>query len=220
MTQHRVHHPVFARVYARVVDQMERQGVAEHRDELVEGLRGRVVEVGAGTGPMFGHYPDTVTEVVAIEPEPYLRAIATKTAAESALPIHVLDGTADEMPFPDASFDAAVCSLVLCSVAEPAVVLRELHRVLRPDGELRYYEHVRAGRPRTARLQRAVDVVWPHVAGGCHTARDTPTTIRSAGFDVVAERHFEFRPSFVAAPVAPHVIGRARARAHEASSTP
>jgi len=205
-----VHHPIFARLYARLADQMERHGVAEHRDELVRGLSGRVVEVGAGTGLMFGHYPATVTEVVAVEPEPILRAKATAAGARAAVHVSVHDAVADELPFPDASFDAVVASLVLCSVPEQATALAELRRVLRAGGELRYYEHVLGERAGQQRLQRATDVVWPWFAGGCHTARDTPAAIAASGFEIVEERRFEFRPCVAAAPVAPHVIGRAR----------
>ncbi|HEX5615621.1 MAG TPA: class I SAM-dependent methyltransferase [Acidimicrobiia bacterium] len=214
-----VHHPVFARVYARLADQMERHGVAEHRDELVRGLSGRVVEIGAGTGLMFGHYPAEVTEVVAVEPEPTLRTRAAIAGARAQVPVSVHDAVADDLPFPDASFDAAVASLVLCSVRDQASALAELRRVLRPGGELRYYEHVLGERAAQQRLQRATDVVWPWFAGGCHTARDTPRAIRAAGFEVEEERRFTFRPSVLAAPVAPHVIGRAR-RVRDASMTP
>jgi ubiquinone/menaquinone biosynthesis C-methylase UbiE len=205
-----VHHPVFARMYARMADEFEAKGAAEHRDEALRGLTGRVVEVGAGTGANFGHYPASVTEVVAVEPEPYLRDIAARAATTAPVPATVVDGVADRLPLDDASCDAGVASLVLCTVPDPAAALAELRRVIRPGGELRFFEHVRAESPGFARFQRIVDVAWPRLGGGCHTSRDTVAAIEGAGFDVETMRRFAFRPSLVVAPVAPHVIGVAR----------
>jgi ubiquinone/menaquinone biosynthesis C-methylase UbiE len=126
----------------------------DHRRRLLEGLRGTVVEIGAGHGLNFPLYPPEVSEVVAIEPEPTLRSKA-ETAAESlTVPIRVLAGIADELPLPDSSADAAVVSLVLCSVPAQEHALAEIRRVLRPEGELRFYEHVisRCRRPNPSRL--------------------------------------------------------------------
>jgi ubiquinone/menaquinone biosynthesis C-methylase UbiE len=126
------------------------------------------------------------------------------------VPVTVVDGVADHLPLDDASCDAGVASLVLCSVPDQAASLAELHWVIRPGGELRFYEHVRSTTPGLARLQRAVDVVWSHLIGGCHTNRDTVAAIEAAGFTVEEVRSFTFRPAITNAPVAPHVVGRAR----------
>lgn len=206
----RVNHPIFARLYERLAPKFDAKGGAAHRDELLDGLAGRVVEVGAGTGANFPHYPATVTEVVAVEPEPYLRARAEQNATAAPIAITVVDGVADRLPLESASCDAGVASLVLCSVPDQAAALRELIRVIRPGGELRFYEHVRSRSRRLARLQQVVDVIWPHVAGGCHTSRDTVAAIEAAGFTLEAVHAFTFRPVITNAPVAPHVIGTAR----------
>ena len=205
-----VHNPVFARLYDRVSARAEKTGQREHRRELLAGLSGRVVEVGAGNGLNFPHYPPEVDEVVAVEPEAYLRGRAREAAAGSAVSVRVVDGLAEQLPLEDGSADAGVFSLVLCSVPSQAAALAELGRVLRPGGELRFYEHVRGEGAAFAHLQRAADLVWPHVAGGCHTHRDTPRAIQSAGFAVETCRRFPFRPCSVLAPIAPHVLGRAR----------
>ena len=128
--------------------------------------------------------PATVTEVIAVEPEPYLRGRAEEAAARAAVKITVVDGTASSIPLDDASVDAGVASLVLCSVPDQAAALAELHRVIRPGGELRFYEHVIADNDRWARRQRRADPIWTRLAGGCHLNRDTATAIRDAGFEI------------------------------------
>ena len=210
-----VRHPIFARVYERIAPAAEKAGAAEHRDRLLAGLTGRVVEVGAGTGLNFGHYPPSVTEVVAVEPEPYLRARATEAAAQAAVPVTILDGAAGALPLPDGSVDAGVASLVLCSVSDQAAALAELHRVIRPGGELRFYEHVAAGDPGLARWQRRLDPVWTLFSGGCHVNRDTEATIAVAGFEIEACERFPFQPCLMAKIVAPHILGRARRASSE-----
>jgi SAM-dependent methyltransferase len=206
-----VHHPLFARAYAAIADAADRAGVGDHRDELLAGATGRVVEVGAGLGNNFAHYPPTVDEVLAVEPEPYLRHRAEEAAARAPVPVTVVAGVADGLPCEDGWADVAVASLVLCSVADPGAALREMLRVVRPGGELRFYEHVVAHRRGALQgLQRGLDVVWPHVAGGCRLTRDTPAAISAAGWSIESVRRFDFRPSVLAAPVAPHVLGLAR----------
>jgi len=205
-----VHHPLFARGYARMAAKAESKGAAAHRTELLAGLTGRVIEVGAGNGLNFAHYPDTVEHVLAVEPEPLLRDLATKASEHAPVTVEVVDGVADALPAEDAAFDAGVASLVLCSVADQDQALTELWRVIRPGGELRFYEHVRADTPGFARFQRAIDVIWPHVGGGCHTSRDTQSAIERAGFEVLTSRRFRFIPCWLAGPVAPHVVGVAR----------
>jgi ubiquinone/menaquinone biosynthesis C-methylase UbiE len=208
-----VRHPIFARVFDRLSRKVEDRGQAEHRGELLAGLEGRVIEVGAGNGLNFAHYPASVAEVVAVEPEPYLRERAQEAAATARAAIRVVDGTAERLPAEAASFDAGVASLVLCSVADQAAALGELRRVIRPGGELRFYEHVRAGGPGMARAQRIADrTFWPYLAGGCHASRETAAAIAAAGFEIEACRSFRFAPSPLVALVAPHVLGVARRR--------
>ena len=206
-----VRHPLFARLYARLSVAEEAKGTAEHRAEMLAGLRGRVVEIGAGNGLNFSHYPREVEEVVAVEPEPYLREIAERSAKGNvSVPVTVVDGTADDLPLHGASCDAAVCSLVLCSVSDQARALAEVRRVLRPGGELRFYEHVLADTPGLARLQRAIDVIHPHVAGGCHVTRDTEQAIIDAGFEITSIRRFRFAPALLVKQAAPKILGTAR----------
>jgi ubiquinone/menaquinone biosynthesis C-methylase UbiE len=205
-----VHHPLFARFMAAVAARAEGGEEDDIRRELLAGLRGRAIEIGAGTGPNFRLYPDTVTEVVAVEPEDYLRGKAEEAASRGSVPIRVVDALADRLPFEDASFDAAVAAQVLCSVPSQANALAELRRVVKPGGELRFYEHVLARQPRYARFQRLAGLVTPHLAGGCHPDRDTGRAIEEAGFEIERCRRFDFRPSLLDLPVAPRILGAAR----------
>jgi ubiquinone/menaquinone biosynthesis C-methylase UbiE len=202
--QRPVHHPLFARVYARVGHRMDAV-IGDHRRRLLAGLSGRVLEVGAGNGLNFPHYPATVTEVLAIEPEPYLRRRALAAARQAPVPIRVVDGTAEALPAPDATVDAVVASLVLCTVADPDQALAEARRVLRPGGRLGFYEHVRATDPRLARWQDRLERPWGWLVGGCHPNRDTVAAIAAAGLRLVALDRFDL--AAMPALARPHVLG-------------
>jgi ubiquinone/menaquinone biosynthesis C-methylase UbiE len=203
-------HPVFARVYEKVAEMSERRGGAEHRQRLLAGLSGRVIEVGAGSGANFAHYPTTISEVVAVEPEPYLRERAQRAAAQAPVSVSVVDGGADQLPGEAGTFDAGVAALVLCTVPDQQRALAELFRVIRPGGELRFYEHVIAHPKWESRFQRLADATfWPHVAGGCHLARDTTSGIEQAGFVIESCERFPFSPAPFLLPD-PHILGVAR----------
>lgn len=206
-----VRHPIAARLFASEVGPIDARGAAEHRARLLHGVAGRVLEIGAGTGISFSDYPrNAVSELVAIEPEPYLRARAEQAAAVSPITITVIDAAAEQIPFDDATFDVAVAARVLCSVHDLGAALDELHRVIRPGGELRFYEHVVSADPRYARCQHALDLIWPRLVGGCHVSRDTAGAITEAGFTLETLDRFTFRPGFLAAPTVPYILGRAR----------
>ncbi|MFC8228460.1 class I SAM-dependent methyltransferase [Streptomyces sp. NPDC057287] len=207
-----VQHPVFARFYARMsVTADLKGGVAAHRDELLAGLSGRVIEIGAGNGLNFAHYPGAVSEVVAIEPERSLRQLAAGAGLRAEVPVDVVPGTAEALPVKSEAFDAAVASLVLCTVRDLPRALAEIKRVLRPGGELRFFEHTLAPGGALASAQRAVDrTFWPTLFGGCHTARDTVAAIESAGFELGVCRRFRIPERGVQVPSSPCVIGVAR----------
>lgn len=205
-----VRHPIFARLYALVGPLMDRGGLADRRRELLAGLAGRVIEVGAGSGLNFTHYPPAVTGVLAVEPEPRLRRIAERAAGQVSVPLEVVDAVAERLPAGDGAFDAAVASLVLCTVSDPQRATRELHRVIRPGGELRFLEHVRADGGALRRVQRLLDAAgWPAFSGGCHTSRDTVALITEAGFTLDRISRFRFPEGGVTMPTSPHVLGAA-----------
>ena len=210
MPVRRISHPVFARYYARISPAMDKGGMAAHRRQLLHGLTGPVIEIGAGNGLNFSHYPAGVTRVLAIEPDPHLREIARRNAAQAPVPVEVREGIAEELPADDAAFHAAVAALVLCSVADQQAALREIHRTLRPGGQLRFLEHVRAGTPALRGVQRLLDAtIWPALAGGCHTGRDTAAAIEQAGFAIDQLDPFRFPDTRLTMPATPHMRGTA-----------
>lgn len=188
------------------------RAVREHREALVRGLRGVVVEVGCGSGSLFPFYEaGGAQRVIAVEPEPYLRGQAARAAIQAAVPIDVVDGVAGTLPVETGSVDAVVCCLVLCSVPNQAAALAEFARVLRPGGELRYFEHVAepAGTA-SRRIQELLDRsgLWGWIGGGCHVARETGEAIHAAGFSIGTERVETLGPPLV--PVRRHLLGTAR----------
>ena len=208
MTSQTLDHPFFARMWT-VMSAHETPLLRRLRTENLAGLRGRVLEVGAGTGTNFEFYPAEVREVVALEPETRLAPIAREAAAAAPVPVTVIESTIETLPPGTEPFDAVVCSLVLCSVDEPDAVLRQLNSVLRPGGELRYFEHVASPGWRGA-LQKVADAtVWPRIAGNCHTHRNTEQAILAAGFTITAARHQMTFPAWVPLPVAEMSVGRA-----------
>lgn len=187
---------------------MNRRGGAEHRRRLLSGLQGSVIDVGAGEGASFGLYPSTVTDVLAVEPDDYLRGLASHRAASAPVPVVVVAGSAEHIPAPDAGADAVVCSLVLCSVADQGKALAEIFRVLRPGGTLAYYEHVRSDVRLIAAAEDVLTPAWQRMAGGCHPNRDTLRAITAAGFQPKDNERFRFAPHPLAPPLA-HILGHA-----------
>ncbi|MYX37899.1 MULTISPECIES: class I SAM-dependent methyltransferase [unclassified Streptomyces] len=216
VTREPVHHPLFARFYARCGPVMDaRAGFAAHRETALAGLTGRVIEIGAGSGLNFRHYPRTVAEVVAIEPERHLRRLAVDAAQHAEVPVDVVPGVAEALPVKSEAFDAAVASLVLCSVRDQKRALAELHRVLRPGGELRLLEHCRAEGRGHAALQWVADrTLWPLLFGGCRTGRDTLAAAEAAGFEVLELRRFHVpergKGLTLPLPSSPHILATVR----------
>lgn len=199
--------PLFARIWT-FMSSHETDWLRDRRRENLAGLSGRVLEVGAGTGSNFAFYPDAVTEVVAVEPESQLREAAVAAAAAAPVPITVVASTVEALD-PAEPFDAIVCSLVLCSVERPEAVLRQLFSLLKPGGELRYFEHVASPGVRGG-LQRLADAtIWPRLFGNCHTHRETEQMITAAGFVVDRARRGQQFPAWVPLPVSEFALGSA-----------
>lgn len=182
-------HPLFAALYDRMTARAEQAGLADLRASVIAPASGRTLELGAGTGANAAHYPQAVTELILTEPDPHMaRRLREKLAdAPPGPPYEVVEAGAERLSFDDASFDTVVCTLVLCTVGDPARACAEIARVLRPGGRLLLLEHVRDPAAGTLgtwqdRLRRP----WGWVAGGCHPNRDTSATLAAAGFEVAA----------------------------------
>jgi ubiquinone/menaquinone biosynthesis C-methylase UbiE len=177
--------------------------IGSERKRLVSRASGLVLDVGAGPGPNLPLFPPEA-RVVAAEPDPHmLRRL--RQAARRRPQTHVVQARAEALPFRDGTFDAVVCTLVLCSVGDLHASVRELFRVLRPGGSLFFYEHVRAASRFWARVQDLFTPLWRRLAAGCHPNRDTVAALRQAGFRVEEVRACAVGPY----PTRPHVHGAA-----------
>lgn len=178
-----VHTPdrrVFAAAYSWLEQRAERAGLGERRQKLLSSARGRVLEVGGGTGSNLRHYPSSVEDIVVLEPDKAMRRRLERRLAASPSPVTVRRSSLDDADLPAASFDTVVCTFVLCSVADLDVAVRRVRSLLAPGGQLLFLEHVRAPGWRH-RLQRAATPAWRRLAGGCHLGRDVPGAVRAAG---------------------------------------
>ena len=193
--------------YDWLFDRVDPLGGTDHRRRLVEQATGEVLEIGAGTGRNLPMYC-TATRVVALEPGPGMRARANHAAQAAHVAVEVIDDRAEDLPFPDATVDTVVASLVLCTVPDPAQTLAEASRVLRPGGTLRFYQHVRADDPQLARWQDRLERPWGWLAGGCHSNRDVVAAITAAGFRMLELDRFDFQ--IMPPLVRPHVLGVAQ----------
>lgn len=176
-----------AALYDRVLAPSEHAGLAEIREDLLRVARGRVLEIGAGTGLNLAHYPAEIESLTLDEPDPFMARHLRDRLEDEPPPfaVSLRDESADSLEDERASYDTVVSTLVLCTVADPLAVLAEVDRVLKPDGQLLFLEHVRD--PSDGRLgfwQDRLERPWRWVAGGCHPNRDTEATLRGAGFEL------------------------------------
>jgi SAM-dependent methyltransferase len=201
-------HPIYAAVYDRYNRGAERTWLGDCRRLALGPARGRILEIGAGTGMNLPLYHD-VDEVIACEPDPAYRRQLHRRVPDAAVPVEVVDAAAERLPFPDGGFDTAVSTLVLCSVDDPRRCAKELHRVLRPGGMLVLVEHVRTSAGGWRRVAQDASVpFWRLFVGGCRTNRPTIDTLRSAGFEVTELRRFN--PPHVPFVMFPFVVALAR----------
>lgn len=194
-------HRLFAAIYDRLNAQAERSWLERRRADLVARATGEVLEIGAGTGANLAYYRN-VERVVAAEPDPAMRSRLTSRLDRAAVPVEVSGAPAEHLGLPDASVDTVVCTLVLCSVADPDAALAEVRRVLRPGGQLLALEHVR-GEGRRARWQDRVTPLWRRVGAGCHPNRDTGSAVERAGFHIARQDAFD--PPRVPAIIRPFI---------------
>jgi len=186
-------HPLFAAVYDRFTRSAERKFLGAHRAWLGARATGRVLDIGAGTGANLP-YMKAGAEIIAVEPDPYMLERGRRRARTLGRAVTFLPDAAESLSLETASVDAALATLVLCTVADPARALGEIGRVLRPGGRLLFLEHVRIDHPLWGRVQDAVTPLWRTLFAGCHPNRDTVTAIERAGFAVVELERYAFGP--------------------------
>jgi ubiquinone/menaquinone biosynthesis C-methylase UbiE len=197
---------VFAALYDRIMRRGEERTMRKRRGELVAKARGRTLEIGAGTGANIPYYPDAVAEVILAEPFEPMRRQLERKLRQSGKSASTMDASAEALPLDDESVDTVVSTLVLCTVDFPDRALAEIARVLRPDGQFLFIEHVRSHAPRVARWQDRLETPWRHFAAGCRCNRDTVASIAAAGFTT---EHEDVQWKGAPPIVASIVIGRA-----------
>lgn len=206
-----------AKLYDKSMRDAEAKCLQNWRATLLNHASGAVLEIGSGTGSNIKHYPDTITKLVLLEPNPHMcNQLKLKLPANSSYPIELLGGNAESLPFPDASFNTVVSTLVLCSVKNSEKTLSELHRVLVPEGRLIFIEHVAAS-PDTSRRkwQHRIEPIWKIIFSGCHLTRQTEEAITRTGFVIEEITRQSMRG---VPPVArPSIRGVAVKSAHTAS---
>ncbi|HXF30612.1 MAG TPA: class I SAM-dependent methyltransferase [Solirubrobacterales bacterium] len=181
----------FARFYDRALKATEEAGLEAMRTALLAEARGRVVEIGAGTGVNVPLYRAGIEDLTLVEPDPHMaaRLRARLAEGEGGVPKHLVEASAETLPFADDTFDTAVATLVLCTIPDPVAAIAELARVLKPGGRLLFIEHVRSDDPARARWQDRLEKPWRFLADGCHCNRDTEANLRASAFEVETVEH-------------------------------
>jgi len=172
----------FSALYDRAFEATEEAGLRDMRRDLLAQARGRVLELGAGTGLNLELYPEGIESLTLTEPDPHMTKQLRKKLAESDRSAELVEAPAEKLPFDDDSFDTAVVTLVLCTVPDQTAALEEIRRVLKPDGQFLFLEHVRSRNPSLAKWQDRLEGPWRFLGDGCHCNRDTVSTISAAGF--------------------------------------
>ncbi|NNM59216.1 MAG: class I SAM-dependent methyltransferase [Legionellales bacterium] len=175
---------ITAKFYDKIMQDAEMRGLQNWRAELLSNATGVTLEIGAGTGSNLQYYPDTISKLILLEPDPHMRRqLSLKLPANSPYSIELLTGKAESILLPDAIFNTVICALVLCSVKNIEKTLSELHRVLVPGGKLIFIEHIAAtNNSHRLKWQRRIEPLWKVIASGCHLTRSTEEQLIQAGF--------------------------------------
>lgn len=183
----------FSALYDRCFRASEEAGLREMRRDLLGGARGRVLELGSGTGLNLELYPrEGLDSLVLTEPDPHMVKQLRKRVQEDCPGAELVESGAEDLPFEDDGFDTVVVTLVLCTVPDQPAALREIARVLAPGGRLLFLEHVRSPEPGLAKWQDRLEKPWRFLGDGCHCNRDTVAAMAAAGFELGEVERPEF----------------------------
>ncbi|MEJ2152004.1 MAG: class I SAM-dependent methyltransferase [Gemmatimonadota bacterium] len=174
------------RIFPWIMERSDPDELKAERYAAVSDATGQALEIGVGTGANFAHYPSSVTAVTAVEPSSGMNHRARRARAQSAVPVRLVAGDGQSLPFASRSFDTVLALFVLCTIADPDRTLSEARRVLKPDGRLLFLEHVSAPEPGVRRWQRRLEPIWKRIGCGCHLTRDTESKLSEAGFEVTS----------------------------------
>jgi len=196
----KIHSFLMAKSYDYAMRSTEKKCLHGWRKELLSQASGELLEIGAGTGVNLQHYPESVTQIVLSEPDTQMRKrLQRKTVETQKDRFHIVDWNADSIEMPDASFDTIVSTLVLCSVPSLETSLKEIYRLLRPNGTFLFLEHIISNHPPTLTWQRRIEPYWSFCAGNCHLTRDTAAAIHATGLQIeqLTEAPMTGTPAFV-----------------------
>jgi ubiquinone/menaquinone biosynthesis C-methylase UbiE len=177
---------MFASYYDFFMKPIEKRYITKWREELLGHAHGEVLEIGAGTGINFPLYKEC-KNVIALEPNRHMIEKAETKLKIATVPIKIVEGTAEKLPFTNNQFDTIVVTLVLCSVDDPRLALEEMKRVLKPDGKVLFLEHVKMEQPLYSSFQKILTPMWKHICDGCHLNRRTEKSIIDSGFKVLSK---------------------------------
>ncbi len=155
-----------------------------YRERVVSAAEGRVLEIGIGSGLNLPLYPQRVVEVLGLEPSERLIHMSKKAAGRSELNVRLIESSAEAIPIGHNSVDTVVTTWTLCTISDALGALREMHRVLRPDGQLLFVEHGLAPDEKVRRWQNRLTPIWQRIAGGCHLNRPIRELIEKVGFEI------------------------------------
>jgi ubiquinone/menaquinone biosynthesis C-methylase UbiE len=187
-------------IFPWIMERSDCDEVNAERCVAVSEATGEALEIGVGTGANFTHYPSEVTGLTAIEPSRGMNTRARRTRDQASVPVRLVAGDGQSLPFASGSFDTVLALFVLCTISDPDRTLSEARRVLKPGGKLLFMEHVSAPEPGLRRWQRRLEPIWKRIGCGCHLTRDTESKIAAAGFEVTTIDRYWL-------PTAPRIVG-------------
>jgi len=164
---------------------MRNRELLPYRERVLSSARGRVLEIGIGSGLNLPFYASRIDEILGLEPAARLVAMAQLAAGRFKAPVTVITGSAEAIPIDDDSIDTVVSTWTLCSIPDAVGALREMRRVLKPGGQLLFVEHGLAPEESVCKWQNRLTPVWKRIGGGCHLNRPIRALIESAGFGIV-----------------------------------